>query len=71
MGITYVSDPTRLAQLFPGLHVLLAYSNADFAGDLDTLRSMTGYLVLMNNGPIAWKSGRQLSIALATSELMV
>ena len=30
-------------------------------------RSMTGYLVLMSNGPIAWKSGRQLSIALATS----
>ena len=28
---------------------------------------MTGYLVLMSNGPIAWKSGRQLSIALATS----
>ena len=42
--------------MFPGLNVLVAYSDADFAGDLDTSQSTTGYLVLMNNGPFVWKS---------------
>ena len=45
----------------------MAYSDADFAGDLDSSLFMTDFLVHVNNGPIAWKSGRQPSIALTTS----
>ena len=67
LGITYVSDPALLSPLFPGLNVIIAYSDSDFAGCLDTSKSMTGYVVMMNAGAIAWKSSRQATIALATS----
>jgi hypothetical protein len=67
LGITYVSDPSLLSPIFSGLNVLVAYADADFGGDLDTSKSMTGYVILMNNGPIAWKSARQPTVTLATS----
>ena len=67
LGVTYASDSKDLNVLFPGLNVLVAYSDADFAGCLDTAKSMTGYVVMMNGGPIAWKAGRQANVALSTS----
>jgi hypothetical protein len=67
LGVTYASDSKDLNVLFPGLNTLVAYSDADFAGCLDTAKSMTGYVVMMNGGPIAWKAGRQANVALSTS----
>ena len=37
-------------------------------GDTDTRRSHTGYILMMNGGPISWKSRRQDNVSLATSE---
>jgi hypothetical protein len=37
-----------------------------WAGDTDTRRSNTGYVLLMNGGPISWKSQRQDSLTLST-----
>ena len=37
-------------------------------GDIDTRRSTTGYIVMVNNGAIAWKSRRQHTVALSTME---
>ena len=34
---------------------LHAYSDADWAGDLDSRRSTTGYVVFAAGGPIAWQ----------------
>ena len=51
----------------PPLH-LQGYSDADWAGDMDTRRSTTGYIVMLNNGAIAWKSRRQPMVALSTIE---
>jgi len=45
-----------------------AYSDADWAGDLDSRRSRTGYVVMMNNGSIAWRSTLQQTVALSTTE---
>ena len=58
LGITYRPPPLRLQ----------GYSDADWAGDTDTRRSMTGYIVMLNNGAIAWKSRRQPTVALSTME---
>ena len=66
-GITYVSDSTLLSPIYPDLNRLVAFSDADFAGCLDTAKSMTGFVVLMNNSLIAWKAGRQASVMLSTS----
>ncbi|UYV68055.1 hypothetical protein LAZ67_5002921 [Cordylochernes scorpioides] len=35
---------------------LIGFSDADFAGDLDTRKSNTGYVFMLNNGPISWCS---------------
>jgi hypothetical protein len=40
----------------------------DFAADLDTRRSHTGYVIMMNGGPISWKSVKQKSVSLSTAE---
>jgi hypothetical protein len=44
------------------------YSDADFAGDLDTRRSTTGMVFMMANAAISWKSTSQKSVALSTCE---
>jgi len=58
LGITYR----------PPLLRLQGYSDANWAGDMDTRRSTTGYVVMLNNGAIAWKSRRQPTVALSTME---
>jgi hypothetical protein len=47
---------------------LLGYSDSDFAGDLDTRKSTTGYLFMLNGGPISWASQKQPCVALSTCE---
>jgi hypothetical protein len=49
----------------PDLH---AYSDADWAGCLDTRQSRTGYVIMLAGGAIAWRSRRQRSIAQSTCE---
>jgi len=38
------------------------------AGDIETRQSHTGYILMMNGGPISWKSRRQDNVSLSTSE---
>ena len=47
---------------------LEAYSDADFAGDRDTRRSTSGYIVLFGGNIIVSKSQRQKSVSLSTCE---
>jgi hypothetical protein len=49
-------------------HVLTAFSDSDYAGDSDTRRSTTGYLLTYNGGPVAWGSRRQSCVSLSTTE---
>ena len=41
---------------------------SDWAGDTDTRRSHTGYVLMLNGGAISWKSRRQDSVSFSTSE---
>lgn len=47
---------------------LCGYSDADYAGDIETRRSTSGYVFLFGNGIISWGSERQKSVALSTTE---
>ena len=47
---------------------LICYVDSDFAGDIDSRRSTSGYVVMYNGAPIVWKSQKQPTVALSTTE---
>lgn len=49
-------------------NLLEAYCDSDFAGDQETRRSTTGYVIFYAGGPISWCSRRQSIIALSSTE---
>jgi hypothetical protein len=57
-GITYGLNPDDI----------IGYCDADFAGDLDTRRSTTGYIFRMFGGAISWSSRLQVTVAASTTE---
>jgi hypothetical protein len=50
---------------------LSGWVDSDFASDnlldIDTRKSMTGYLMVLNGGPISWKASRQGGVTLSSS----
>lgn len=60
LGIKYKSnDKTNLLQ---------AYCDADYAGDPETRKSTTGYIIYFAEGAISWGSRKQPVIALSSTE---
>ncbi|KAG7884784.1 hypothetical protein KL936_005436 [Ogataea polymorpha] len=57
-GITYSKDP----QLF-----LRGYCDADWGGNVDR-SSTTGYVFVLANAPITWRSKKQATVALSSTE---
>jgi hypothetical protein len=45
----------------------IAFEN-DWAADLDSRRSHTGYILMLSGGAVSWKSRRQDCVSLSTSE---
>ena len=51
-----------------GCNRLTGFCDADWGGDLDDRRSTTGFVFMLNGGPITWQSRSQTSVALSTLE---
>lgn len=66
--IRYLIKTKDLCIKYHGHENLIGYSDSDFAGDLDTRKSTTGYIFMLNGGPISWTSQKQSCIALSTTE---
>eukprot|EP00961_Rhodomonas_salina_P197352 2663107-Rhodomonas_salina.1 len=61
-GLTYEAQPTSRANLLWG------FAYADHAGDPDTRRSVTGYVLMLAGAAVSWSSTRQAVVALSSSE---
>jgi Reverse transcriptase (RNA-dependent DNA polymerase)/Retrotransposon gag protein/Integrase core domain/Chromo (CHRromatin Organisation MOdifier) domain/GAG-pre-integrase domain len=62
---------TRNYKLYLGKNTeitLKGYSDANYANDIDTRKSTTGYLFYFCGGVISWSSKRQPTVALSTTE---
>lgn len=47
---------------------LVAYTDSDYAGDLDDRRSTSGYVFMMSNGDVSWSSRKQPVVTLSSTE---
>ena len=63
-GITY----GRKIHDIIGHNIIYGYADADFATDLDSRKSTTGWVFMYNGGAISWRSHQQSITALSTSE---
>lgn len=64
----YLRGSVNMKIRFEGNETLHAYTNADWASDVDKRRPCTGYLTKMCGGAISWCSKRQQTIALSSTE---
>ncbi|KAM1416362.1 hypothetical protein ACFX2I_007917 [Malus domestica] len=58
-GLTYISR---------GPVTVTAYSDSDWAADLNTRRSITGYVVYLGQNPVSWQSKKQSSVSRSSTE---
>ena len=47
---------------------LIAYTNSDYAGDLNDRKSTSGYVFMLNSGAVSWSSKKQPIVILSTTE---
>lgn len=47
---------------------LIAFTDSDYAGDLDDRRSTSGFVFMLGSGAVSWSSKKQSVVALSTTE---
>lgn len=58
-GITYGGHDKLLVE---------GYSDSDWAGDKESRKSTSGFIFMLNGGPVSWCSKRQPTVALSSTE---
>lgn len=58
-GITYGGEEQLKIQ---------GYSDSDWAGDKESRKSTSGYIFMLNGGPVSWCSKRQSTVTLSSTE---
>jgi hypothetical protein len=66
-GIIYDAQPNPVITDNNACHIK-GYTDSDWAGDISTCKSTSGYLFLGAGVPIAWESNKQPIVALSTYE---
>jgi hypothetical protein len=51
-----------------GSESLSAYSDSDYAGDVEDRKSTSGYVFMLSSGAISWSSKKQPIVTLSTTE---
>ena len=52
-------------------NILISYSDSDWAGCPDSRKSVSGYCVMLNGGPVQWQAKAQTIIAISSTELNI
>ncbi|XP_055841693.1 uncharacterized protein LOC129908896 [Episyrphus balteatus] len=65
----YLKDTINLKLHFKGAETLNGFSDADWASDIDKRRSCTGFAFNPRGGAISWRSKRQPTVALFSTEV--
>ena len=68
--LRYLRKTTSLGIIYSGTQEpkLLGYTDSDWAGNLDTRKSTSGYLFILFGGAVSWKSARQSIVATSSTE---
>ena len=67
--VKYLSTNPGLALHYSGEESILnAYSDSDWAGDLETRHSTSGYAIFLGKNLVSWRSCRQATVALSSTE---
>ena len=51
-----------------GDNSVVGYVNSNYAGNIDDIRSTTGYVFTLPGGPICWRSTLQSLVAMSTTK---
>lgn len=66
--LRYLSGTRNTGLMFDSPARLIGYCDADFAGDIDTRRSTTGYTFIFGGAAVSWSSKLQPTVAASTCE---
>jgi len=67
--LRYLRGTSRVCLCFGnGKQVLDGFTDADMAGDIDSRKSTSGYLITYSGGAVSWQSRLQKCVALSTTE---
>jgi len=66
--VRYIAGTTDYGIIFGKEEGLHGFCDADYGGDIDTRRSTTGYVFMLNGGVISWSSRLQATVAVSTAE---
>src|SRR5215216_4798623 len=68
--LRYLNGTKHLSLFYPANNstAINTYVDADFAACLDTRQSFSGYVVLINESCVSWRSKKQASVATSTTE---
>lgn len=66
--IRYLIKTKNMCITYNCSNELTGFCDSDFAADLDSRKSNSGYVFMLNGGPITWASRKQNTVALSTTE---
>ena len=68
--LRYLKGSRERGITFGGHDKLLVegYSDSDWAGDKDSRKSTSGFIFMLNGGPVSWCSKKQATVALSSTE---
>jgi transposase InsO family protein len=67
--VRYLKGTSNMGVVLGGENIALkGWSDSNFAGDVNTRKSTSGYVFKLANGPISWSSKMQKTVALSSCE---